>query len=61
MPSDEPATSQLRRWWLMALAIVAVLAIWFLAKGAPPKPQETQTGAQSPDAPRPPSEAPRNP
>ncbi|HEU4648781.1 MAG TPA: hypothetical protein VFS33_06940 [Gemmatimonadales bacterium] len=45
------ATTQMRRWWLIALTIVIALAIYFLAIGAPPKPQNTPTGAQSPDGP----------
>jgi hypothetical protein len=52
MRPEGPTTTHLRRWWLIALVVVIAFAIWFLAVGAPPRPQETPTGAQAPDAPR---------
>jgi hypothetical protein len=51
MRPEARTTTQLRRWWLIALIIVIALAIWFVARGAPPKPRMTPPGTLPSQAP----------
>jgi hypothetical protein len=51
MRPESRTTTQLRRWWVIALIIVIALAIYFLAIGAPPKPRLAPPGTPSSQAP----------